>query len=125
MVPDDQKAWTAGDWNSRSLNIEQIGFASQSKAFWKKETRRQLNAGARIVAEWSIKYDIPLVHRAPNGVAGHVDVSGPGGHWDPGPNFPWTVFLLMARLHKRRLLRRRNQKINQSMRTRIMRALRR
>ena len=32
------------------------------------------------------------------GVCGHVDLgAGGGGHWDPGPNFPWTRVMDMAR----------------------------
>ena len=31
------------------------------------------------------------------GVCGHVDVSGPGGHWDPGPAFPWPDVISAAK----------------------------
>lgn len=106
-VRDRHKAWTSGDWNSRSLNIELIGFAEWKNWYWRRNYRRGLSRAAKRVAHWSIKHGIPIRKQAPNGVAGHVDISGPGGHWDPGPGFPWRVFLLWSRLWKLRLLDKR------------------
>lgn len=123
MVPDAEKAWTSGGWNSRSLNIELVGFAEWGNRFWRHEYRKGLNRAAKAVAEWSIKYRIPIRKRAGDGVCGHVDISGPGGHWDPGPGFPWKTFLLLARLWRLRL-RRKNKKTQRRWRTIIKRWLR-
>ena len=32
-----------------------------------------------------------------HGVCGHVDISGPGGHWDPGNGLPWSRLIDAAK----------------------------
>ncbi len=64
--------------------------------------------GAKQTREWCNLYGLPIGHvnglqiaNREKGICGHVDVnmSGlpgtvwPGGHYDPGPNFPWDVYL--------------------------------
>jgi N-acetyl-anhydromuramyl-L-alanine amidase AmpD len=113
MVADERKAWTSGDWNSRSLNIEHVGFASTSNSVWRRTYRKGLWASALIAARWCLEFNIPVRRKPGNGFCGHRDVSGPGGHTDPGENWPWKVYLLMVRIGKlklhnsRRGLRRR------------------
>jgi N-acetyl-anhydromuramyl-L-alanine amidase AmpD len=90
------KAWTAGDANPYSVNVELCGFASWSPADWERHPV-MLDNCARWIAEECRHYGIPIVKvgaseatHGGRGVCGHVDVSGPGGHWDPGPDFPWS-----------------------------------
>lgn len=103
MVTDDRKAWTAGNYNSLSLNIEQVGFASTAKGNWVKGYHQGLHRVARQIAEWSRKHKIPLRHSIEHGVCQHVHVSGPGGHTDCGPGYPETYVTRWARLIRWRL----------------------
>jgi N-acetyl-anhydromuramyl-L-alanine amidase AmpD len=97
-VGDDAKAWACVNFNSRSLNIEQIGQAAQGRF-----SRRELRETARWVAHWSHKYGIPLRRSdgSKSGVTRHMDlgVAG-GGHHDPGPHFPINRVLRYARYYK-------------------------
>jgi N-acetyl-anhydromuramyl-L-alanine amidase AmpD len=125
MVPDEEKAWTSGDWNPRSLNIELIGFAKWKNPFWRREYRPGLRRAAQACARWSIKYDIPLRKRAGDGVCGHVHVSGPGGHWDPGPGFPWKTFLLWCKLERLRIRRKEGSQLERRWRRLLREMLKR
>jgi hypothetical protein len=97
------KAWTAGNANPYSVNVELCGFAAWSPTEWERHPD-MLNNCARWIAEECKHYGIPIVKLGPNeamhggrGVCGHVDVSGPGGHWDPGPDFPWSKVIAAAK----------------------------
>lgn len=90
------KAWTAGDANPYSVNVELCGFAAWTPADWQRHPQ-MLDNCAQWIAEECAYYGIPIRKLASGaamggtaGVCGHVDVSGPGGHWDPGPSFPWS-----------------------------------
>ena len=62
-----------------------------------------LDNTARWIAEECKYYGIPIQKLSTSqassgrGVVGHVNVSGPGGHWDPGPDFPWDKVIAAAR----------------------------
>ena len=93
------KAWTAGNANPYSVNVELCGFASWSPAEWDRHPNMLSNC-AQWIREECKHYGIPIkklnasqAQGGQKGVCGHVDVSGPGGHWDPGPNFPWSRVL--------------------------------
>lgn len=103
FVRDDRKAWHVAAFNSPSLGIEQIGFASQTS--WPDA---QLRETARWIAYWSAKHGIPIQRGAVlgssvtrPGVVLHSDlgVSG-GGHHDPGPAYPVEKVLDLARHYK-------------------------
>lgn len=106
FVPDERKAWTCATFNSASLNVEMIGFASFGKAKWRRRWR-QLRETARWIARWSKQEDIPIrrgkvsgpfVTRS--GVITHSELGFYGGnHSDPGP-FPMKRVLVLARLYK-------------------------
>jgi N-acetyl-anhydromuramyl-L-alanine amidase AmpD len=98
MVPDNEKAWTSGNFNPQSLNIEQVGFARTSKKSWIVDYHEGLHTVAWQLADWSIKYSIPLRHSIERGVCQHVHVSGPGGHTDCGPGYPEQYVVAWARL---------------------------
>lgn len=103
-VPDEKKAWACAAYNSASLNIEQIGFSTYSKALWSKQHRQQLKVVARWLAYWSKTHNVPLrtakvfngnVMRS--GVTTHAALGVAGGdHHDPGPNYPFYLVLRMA-----------------------------
>jgi len=105
-VPDNEKAWTCAGFNAVSLNIEQIGFASQS--VWLKPEQVET---ARWIARWSQKYGIPIERGAVSGssvtrkgVVTHAQLGSVGGnHHDPGPSYPIARVLRKAKRIKRSL----------------------
>jgi N-acetyl-anhydromuramyl-L-alanine amidase AmpD len=92
LVPDGRKAWHVGARNGDTLGIEQVGRAKQES--W---PHAQVRAAACQTATWCRKYDIPVQHSTIRGIAYHRDVSGPGGHWDPGYHYPLDKFLALVR----------------------------
>jgi N-acetyl-anhydromuramyl-L-alanine amidase AmpD len=94
------KFYHAGGANSTSIGIEQIGFAGTLRAGWWLRPK-QLVKVARWLAYCHVWFDIPLVHSTEHGICRHVDVSGPGGHWDPGPGYPFGFVLKLARTYAR------------------------
>lgn len=100
-VLDEHVAWHAGRCNDWTIGIELCGRAAQTEAQWDDDySRAELDLAAALVAELCEKHAIPIVRLTPEqakrgdaGIFGHVDVSGPGGHWDPGQGFPWDAFL--------------------------------
>jgi len=110
-VPDGAKAWHCKSFNSISLGIEQIGYATFTQAMWNRNDRAQLKKVAKYIAYWSKEYGIPIrqgeVSRSGavtrSGVVTHAQLGllG-GGHHDPGPNYPFSAVLLAARYYLRR-----------------------
>lgn len=105
-VGDTKKAWTCVNFNSVSLNIEQIGFASFGRLMWRSRWR-EVRESARWIARWSKRHGIPIrsaqVSGASvirSGVTTHaaLGVEG-GGHHDPGP-YPMRRLLILARLYR-------------------------
>lgn len=103
-VPDMVKAWACQDFNSPSLNIEQIGRAAQPR--W---DRQEWLETARWIAQWSHEHRIPIrvgdvsgesVMRS--GIVTHkmLGLAG-GGHVDPGDGYPLEEVLHEARRIKR------------------------
>ena len=86
-VPDNDVAWHAGNWrvNQRSIGIEISATAALGD--W---TEVQLLQVAKLVAGIAQEYGIPIDREH---IVGHVEVSGPGGHTDPGPHFDWPRFM--------------------------------
>lgn len=126
-VEETDTAWAVGPGNGLSINIELAGTAAQSKAQWDDTySRSLLDQAARLVADIATRNQIPLVHPTTEdvlalvpGVIGHDQVSRASAlaeqrlmkkspwwngatwvrtnHYDPGPNFPWTSFIELAR----------------------------
>lgn len=105
-VADADKAWAVCNFNSVTLNLEQIGFAAFDKADWIRDRHQQLHGAAEFLAYAHAHYGIPLRHgscagssitRA--GVFQHKDfgISG-SGHTDCGPGYPQGYVINMARL---------------------------
>jgi len=110
-VEDKDIAYTQGFANDWCLSIELQGFASYSDSDWWDKRNDTLYAAAMVVSYWSRKYEIPIslltdsemglmgpTHR---GITTHAAITKafniPGGHVDPGPNFPLEKFLQMCR----------------------------
>lgn len=122
LVPYSRAAWTAGPTaNSRSLQIELCAFAAMTREQWLSEAAATvwipwLNAYRTVPSPMSMlrnsaawtrdvcdTYGIPKVKLSgqqvaagAKGICGHADTSyafGETDHTDPGPNFPWDVFI--------------------------------
>lgn len=101
LVPQDEKAYHVAAYNPSSLGIEQCAFASWNAEEWvvgfDKGLRRVAAALSNIKANHP---HIALDRKVNGGVCAHADLGGAGGgHWDPGPSYPWRYVLYMARLH--------------------------
>lgn len=94
---DNWITWSTGNnaGNLHGLNLSFVGYAASTRAQWLAQ-KKMLRAGAAIVADWCKKYNIPVMKvTTARGICGHGDLRAFGGtdHTDPGPNFPWDVFL--------------------------------
>lgn len=94
--------------NRDGYHVELAGRAKQTAAQWADDASTEtLQIAARHCAKIAERYEIPLVKLTveevadghTSGFCGHADVSKAfrkSTHWDPGPNFPWDVFLGMV-----------------------------
>jgi len=98
-VPDKDIAHHAGnrDVNRRSLGIEIA--AKMANRDW---TKIQMRYAAKLAAKLVKQYGI-VIDR--DHIKGHAEVSGPGGHQDPGPDFPWEKFIEMVQAEYNKLKR--------------------
>lgn len=99
---DDWETWSTGNQgNQILLHLCFVARAAWSRDDWLAQDR-MLRAGATVVKHWCDTYGWPVekvdAWHLP-GVLGHADTRVWGGtnHTDPGPNFPWDVFLDMVR----------------------------
>ena len=109
-VRDTDRAWHAGPVNGRSIGVEHAGYAKQTVVDWfDKPSQAILWRSARLTARLCKKFEIPVVMvklediatSKAEGFCGHVHVTQAyghkGGHWDPGPNFPYEHYLELVR----------------------------
>ncbi|WP_040426530.1 peptidoglycan recognition protein family protein [Corynebacterium mastitidis] len=95
---DNWITWSSGNQgNNILLHISFVFRARYSRAEWLAQ-EKMLRAGASVVAHWCKTYRWPVKHVGVNalpGITTHSDTRAWGGtdHTDPGPNFPWDVFL--------------------------------
>lgn len=105
-VRESDVAWHAPGANHNGLGIEHAGRAAQTPEQWSDEASVLiLERSALLAAKLAHKYKIPIarldtaaLQRKERGLCGHIDVTnafpGPGRtHWDPGPSFPWALYL--------------------------------
>jgi hypothetical protein len=99
-VAPGNKAWTQGNANPYSVATELCAFAAWTPADWDAHPTMLDNCAAWI-AEECARFVIPATkltaaqaQGGARGVCGHVDLGAAGGgHWDPGPSFPWDRVL--------------------------------
>lgn len=95
----NQLVYHARGANSRSIGIEQIGFAYHTH--WDRSDRTpQLEKVAKLLAWLSKERGIPLKRSTTNGIAMHSEILA-GGHTDPGPNYPLNHVLKLAKKYKK------------------------
>lgn len=100
-VPTDQAAWSVGSpGNQTSINAAFAGsYADWSREDWMEKRRESIRTMATLAAQDAEKYGIPtelLGENRSEGIGGHSWVTenlGGTDHTDPGPGFPWDVFL--------------------------------
>lgn len=104
-VRETDVAWHCKGANRRGIGIEHCGRADQTPEQWADAgSESELRQSAVLVANICLRWGIPPVRLAPGdirkggrGIAGHADFvaafATPGGHWDPGPSFPWEHYL--------------------------------
>ena len=107
------KAWCQSNYNSMAICVELCGApintstpcgANWSASEWNAHDNMLANLADWIREECDY-YGLPkekisssAAQGSGRGVCGHVDLgAGGGGHWDPGPNFPWSRVMEMVR----------------------------
>jgi len=107
-VKPEHVAFGAPNANRNGYHIEHAGRASQTAEQWADEySSRTLALSAQHAAIVAARFGIPIrrltIEQVAAGEAGfcaHADVTHafkiPGGHTDPGPNFPWELYLTMV-----------------------------
>jgi N-acetyl-anhydromuramyl-L-alanine amidase AmpD len=99
----DFAAWTQASANPCSVAVELCAYAAWSSVEWDRHPVMLENVAAWI-AEEAQRFGIPIrrltaaqAQGTYAGVCGHNELGAMGGgHWDPGPAFPWQRVLDMA-----------------------------
>lgn len=99
-------SWTLLNGNSKSVNMEICGWAKWTREEWLGAQKGRLIQAANWARQMCDKFGIPKkyigsagVARGEAGIIGHVDYTNgakDGNHWDPGPGFPWDVFIQLV-----------------------------
>lgn len=107
-LPDLRIPWGAPPLNSDGVHIEIAGYTHWTRTDW-LEHRARIEHAAFFVAGWCKRYGIParLVKTAGlrlrrRGITAHMWVSAAfreTTHTDPGPGFPWDVFMRAVHAH--------------------------
>lgn len=108
-VRDRDVAWAAPNANHDGLHVEIPGFLSQTAEQWRDVySVACLAFAADVASAWCVKYGLPVRRltiaqvrdKKSKGICGHDDVTrafkNPTGHMDPGPNFPWDLYMAMV-----------------------------
>lgn len=111
-VDDLEIPWAAPPRNSDGFHIEIAGYSSWSKARWLLHLPRIRRAAFK-AAQRCKKFHIPLRWCHPQdlelgrrGITSHNNVSlvwKQSDHTDPGPHFPYTLFMQLVKYYYKRL----------------------
>jgi N-acetyl-anhydromuramyl-L-alanine amidase AmpD len=104
-VHDRDVAYAAPGCNRDGIHIELAGYGKQTRDEWLDTYGQSLiGLGANVAAQYCLKYGIPATHltneqleQGARGIVGHAQVTAvyhESDHTDPGPNFPWDVFMM-------------------------------
>jgi hypothetical protein len=111
-VRDSYVANAAPGANHDGIHIELVGYQGQSVGDWLDNySLGVLALAADATAQYCLKYDLPAIKltneelaAGKKGIVGHNQVSQvykQSTHTDPGPNFPWYLFIGMVAEIKR------------------------
>ena len=104
-VQETDVAWHCPGANRRGIGIEHCGLSEQTPEQWadedsEAELRQSAVLAASMCQRWGIppiKLSVDDIRQGMRGIAGHVDFTEafqtPGGHRDPGPDFPWQHYI--------------------------------
>lgn len=105
-VKETDVAWGAPSANRDGVHIEHAGYGRQTLADWSDDYSSQMirlsaQLAAEIAARWGIEPRRLTIAEVADGktpgFCGHADVTAAfrtkGGHIDPGPNFPWALYI--------------------------------
>ena len=112
-VKRENKSWTQSNFNPQATSVELCGAPISSShacgANWSTDEWNKHDAMLANLADWIREecehFGLPITKLSEGeaqgsgrGVCAHADLgAGGGGHWDPGPNFPWSRVMDMAR----------------------------
>lgn len=114
-VSDNDVAYAAPGANHDGIQIELAGYARQTTKEWLDPFGvSMLNRAADVVAQYCIKYNIPVrkltnveLASGGRGIIGHhqaSEVYKKSTHTDPGAGFPWRYFICAVEtFHRERL----------------------
>ncbi len=91
MVRENQSAWHAGCYNSRSIGYEHEGYTAAAS-----HPQAQYDASALLSRDVCNRWGIPKQHNTVGpGIIGHVDVTNCccGTHTDPGNGWDWNYYI--------------------------------
>ena len=99
-VPRSRASWTQASFNSDAISTEFCAFARWTRSDWLNNPGMLDNCRQWILEECAaanipfVRIDAAAAQGSGRGVCGHVDLgSRGGGHWDPGPDFPWDIVM--------------------------------
>lgn len=102
IVDEDLKPWTQGFFNPWSISIEFIATGSESKKEWKTKGRAGLKKAAKVFADASLRWNIPIrivnpegCGTPPKGLTDHDRLECGNFHTDVKPAFPMRLFKQM------------------------------
>lgn len=119
-VPYRTTAWHSGagsPWNGMIEGYEHVGYAAWSRDEWlrhmpmlERSARhfakrcRELGIPPRKITPQQLAHAIQTQTPADGGICSHYDITIAagvyGGHTDPGPNFPWDIYIgLVQKYH--------------------------
>lgn len=110
-VKDNNEAYAAPPRNPDAIHVELAGYGRQTRVAWLDPYGiAMLALASDAVAQYCLKYTIPIVKLGPQdllakpvkkGICGHYAISlayGKSDHTDPGVGFPWDYFLHSVQL---------------------------
>lgn len=107
LLSEDTVGWHCGNGNQEGVGFEHTGYAAWSFEQWTTgDAFAAVRLGAKRAAEAAKRHDIPLrwlslsqIRNGERGFCTHADISatlGGTNHTDPGPGFPYAIFMQMV-----------------------------
>jgi N-acetyl-anhydromuramyl-L-alanine amidase AmpD len=103
IAPLDALLYHCPGGNAAGIGFELCGYAKLKRYQWIKKRRQRKFVANRIAwLCWANGWGLP---RRGKNVFGHGDFPPPNYHTDPGPGFPWDLFMAACRRAYRKLER--------------------